>query len=238
MLQSRVIVSGLSILLSAVACGGSAQVDGAAGGPGAGGPGAGGNGSSAGASARAGAPGYAGAPGGPGGAPAGTAGNPSTGDGGNAGYCTVAKVNYPNGASWACDCNTCSCYNGQISSTTVACYACSYGGNRYFAGQSFPSLDGCNTCSCDQAGGVSCTELGCACNPPQEWSKKYATTDPQSCALLDFVCPGNTSPFQNSCGCGCQQASSCPEWIDCAPSPQDTNCEAQKTKCPFSKLAL
>lgn len=37
---------------------------------------------------------------------------------------------------------------------------CSYGGKEYPIGASFPSQDGCNTCSCDM-GGVACTEKAC-----------------------------------------------------------------------------
>ena len=39
--------------------------------------------------------------------------------------------------------------------------ACSYGGKSYKAGASFPSTDGCNTCSCDISGSVACTLMAC-----------------------------------------------------------------------------
>ena len=39
--------------------------------------------------------------------------------------------------------------------------ACSYGGKTYQSGASFPSTDGCNTCSCDVSGAVACTLMGC-----------------------------------------------------------------------------
>lgn len=37
---------------------------------------------------------------------------------------------------------------------------CDYDGTRYDEGASFPSSDGCNTCSCED-GGVACTEMAC-----------------------------------------------------------------------------
>ena len=39
---------------------------------------------------------------------------------------------------------------------------CLYGGEVYRPGQSFPSTDGCNTCSCSPGGAVACTLRACA----------------------------------------------------------------------------
>ena len=36
-----------------------------------------------------------------------------------------------------------------------------YNGKRYREGESFPSIDGCNTCSCVAKGGVVCTKRAC-----------------------------------------------------------------------------
>nr|XP_022311780.1 four-domain proteases inhibitor-like isoform X1 [Crassostrea virginica] len=38
---------------------------------------------------------------------------------------------------------------------------CRYNGRRYRIGESFPSSDGCNTCTCGVGGQVSCTEKAC-----------------------------------------------------------------------------
>jgi hypothetical protein len=40
-------------------------------------------------------------------------------------------------------------------------HTCSYAGKTYGAGTSFPSTDGCNTCSCDTSGAVECTLVAC-----------------------------------------------------------------------------
>ncbi len=42
---------------------------------------------------------------------------------------------------------------------------CAYNGSTYQSGQSFPSTDGCNTCTCTESGGLACTER--ACPPPR-----------------------------------------------------------------------
>jgi von Willebrand factor type C domain len=38
---------------------------------------------------------------------------------------------------------------------------CKYDGKEYGINESFPARDGCNTCTCDKTGSVSCTEIGC-----------------------------------------------------------------------------
>jgi hypothetical protein len=38
---------------------------------------------------------------------------------------------------------------------------CSYEGEDYEAGDSFPSADGCNSCSCMEDGGIACTLMAC-----------------------------------------------------------------------------
>ena len=38
--------------------------------------------------------------------------------------------------------------------------ACDYEGVTYEDGESFPDVDGCNTCTCED-GNASCTEIGC-----------------------------------------------------------------------------
>jgi hypothetical protein len=41
------------------------------------------------------------------------------------------------------------------------CGGCDYGGKHYASGESFPSTDGCNSCSCGDNGMVACTEKAC-----------------------------------------------------------------------------
>ncbi|MFH2019515.1 MAG: hypothetical protein ABII80_02800 [bacterium] len=74
-------------------------------------------------------------------------------------------------------CNSCSCQNGNVSCTVMACeenympdedpidpYAsdlsCYYNGVTYQAGEGFQDTDSCNWCSCDD-GEVACTTMAC-----------------------------------------------------------------------------
>lgn len=155
-----------------------------------------------------------------------------------AGGCDHGGKHYEPGQSFpaADGCNTCTCEaGGMISCTEMGCEpACVYAGKPYGIGDSFPSEDGCNTCTCAQPKVVSCTTKACACDPAKEWWKKYVSTDPKKCALIDYECPENTTHFENQCGCGCAQDPSCPPTVDCMPP---ANCNALKKKCPFSGVA-
>ena len=44
---------------------------------------------------------------------------------------------------------------------------CFYNNRNYMAGQSFPSNDGCNTCTCNGHNRVTCTERACFPNPSE-----------------------------------------------------------------------
>jgi hypothetical protein len=135
-------------------------------------------------------------------------------------------------------CNTCECLEtGDVGCTLMACpVECTWQGETYQPNESFPAGDGCNTCVCETDGYVACTELACACDPNTEWYRRYFEADPESCALIDYDCPPNTFPFSNTCGCGCEQDSSCPEWFDCMPP---NPCDPQKIQleCPYSGIA-
>lgn len=70
-------------------------------------------------------------------------------------------------------CNTCRCEaDGRVACTLIGCEpgdggasgggdVCQYGGKTYRAGDTFPSTDGCNSCSCGPGGSVGCTERAC-----------------------------------------------------------------------------
>ena len=147
---------------------------------------------------------------------------------------------YPVGASFPAGdgCNTCECLDaGSVSCTLAVCAdTCTYAGKEYQHGEQFPSLDGCNTCTCDN-GGVSCTEINCPCDPQSEWYRDYIGMSPMECAVIDYACPENTTAFSNSCGCGCEQDSSCPQWFNCMP-PSPCNVDEIKKTCPYSGIAL
>jgi hypothetical protein len=115
-------------------------------------------------------------------------------------------------------------------------YDCLYAGYSRKPGDQFPSIDGCNTCSCTKSGDIVCTEKACPCMPSQEWYQHYEMTDPMQCAASTFACAPNTLRFDNSCGCGCRQSDQCPKWFNCMPP---TPCDVPKIKeaCPYSGIA-
>jgi hypothetical protein len=51
-----------------------------------------------------------------------------------------------------------------VQGADTAPVTCSYGGQTYALGATFPATDGCNTCTCS-ATGVGCTKIGC---PPRD----------------------------------------------------------------------
>jgi hypothetical protein len=123
-----------------------------------------------------------------------------------------------------------------VACTEKACASCLYGGATYKPGDTFPATDGCNTCSCGADGAVGCTKKACVCDPAKEWYRNYVGKSPQQCAVIDFVCPANTTYFANDCGCGCQQSATCPQWFDCMP-PSPCDPAKIKAECPYSGIA-
>jgi len=153
--------------------------------------------------------------------------------------CTHENQTYDVGESFPAGdgCNLCTCMsNGAVECTTAVCgQNCTYAGTEYSPGDTFDALDGCNTCECYTDGNVGCTELACACNPTTEWWREYMSTMPQQCTMLDFMCPTNTTRFDNTCGCGCEQDSACAESYDCTP-PNPCDVMQIQTDCPYSEI--
>ena len=143
------------------------------------------------------------------------------------------------GAFWPAGdgCNICQCVSaGETSCTTNACgVPCAYAGQQKAPGTSFPSIDGCNTCECQSDGTVSCTELACTCDAAAEWWRDYVATSTAECAVIDYSCPDNTTGFENSCGCGCEQSSACAESYNCTP-PNNCNVPQIMIDCPYSEI--
>ncbi len=122
---------------------------------------------------------------------------------------------------------------------------CFYGGVEYAASDTFsptfPARDGCNSCGCmldtQSQPTIFCTTAVCKCDPASETYRSYVATDSTKCKLVDFMCPENTAPFTNDCGCGCEQSTDCPNVFDCTPDPATmrSNCDpALEARCPYS----
>ena len=121
-------------------------------------------------------------------------------------------------------------------------------GDRQISGECPPSVQCysrtlCGTtinCVSESGAGGAGGAGGASCDPAVEYNRKYVTTRPATCALIDYACPASTLMFQNECGCGCEQPASCPEWVDCAPRvdmrPPDPLC-ADSGACPYTQRA-
>lgn len=91
----------------------------------------------------------------------------------------------------------------KLAITSTQSTTCAYDGQTYTPGQTFPSTDGCNTCTCGTNGSVGCTKRACTCDPANEPWRSYIGT-PQQCMTIRYTCSAGKVPFQNSCGCGCE----------------------------------
>jgi hypothetical protein len=112
--------------------------------------------------------------------------------------------------------------------------------------QEIPSQDSCPSNAECYSMSICCTTIWCAkassaCDPTTEYNRKYLATG-DNCQLVKFTCPANTTVFFNSCGCGCQQDASCPQYVDCMPGPgtSDPLCGATGAddRCPYSPRAM
>ena len=67
------------------------------------------------------------------------------------------------GETFTDECNSCTCNDdGSITCEEVQnCAACSYEGQDYAVGDSWPKGDGCNFCQCLAFDDVSCTDAAC-----------------------------------------------------------------------------
>ncbi|HTM46076.1 MAG TPA: hypothetical protein VL137_14040 [Polyangiaceae bacterium] len=93
-------------------------------------------------------------------------------------------------------------------------------------------------CSTIWCAGASSSDAG-TCNRDAEYNRHYVATSVSECTTVRYACEANTTAFQNACGCGCEQPTSCPQAVDCmpGPGPSDPLC-TDRTMCPFSIRAL
>ncbi|MBW2735005.1 MAG: hypothetical protein JRH20_21705 [Deltaproteobacteria bacterium] len=116
---------------------------------------------------------------------------------------------------------------------------CTFNGQDYVEDEEFSAGDSCNTCSCFAGGQVYCTKRMCPipfCDPKSEWYRDYVSTDPEQCKVIKYSCPVNTTYFSNTCGCGCEQDASCPQWVNCMP-PAPCDVDALRERCPYTQIA-
>jgi hypothetical protein len=90
---------------------------------------------------------------------------------------------------------------------------------------------------------ITCEEgkdSGGECNPEEEPDRNYVGDSPEECAVIDFACPEHTEYFGNDCGCGCEQAADCPDYVDCMPGPEPRpGCSTEeRARCPYTVVAF
>jgi hypothetical protein len=125
--------------------------------------------------------------------------------------CVVDGVEYPLGGlpfDAPDGCNTCTCgWHGVVTCTEMACCAdengdgvcdvdCTYDGVGYTAGDTFPSTDGCNSCTCDTSGYVACTAMACVELADCDGNNAMCDAIPPSCdtGLVPSVVDGCWGP--------------------------------------------
>ena len=86
---------------------------------------------------------------------------------------------------------------------------------------------------------IVCSHGESSCNPESDYNRHYVSTDPNQCMVIDYMCPEETKPFSGPCGCGCEQDSNCPAYVDCMPGPTTSNplC-ASDGRCPYTIRAM
>ncbi len=85
----------------------------------------------------------------------------------------------------ATDGDGCSAICTTESATPTPPTVCPYGGKTYTIGASFPSTDGCNTCTCSANGAVACTLMACV-------SSSSSSSVSATLCVSDTECSGGT----------------------------------------------
>lgn len=84
---------------------------------------------------------------------------------------------------------------------------------------------------------IVCQQGALECDHEANVHLHYVGDSPQECQVIDYSCPEYTTGFSNGCGCGCEQPSSCPEFLDCEPGGSvDPLCNSEE--CPYTPRAF
>lgn len=176
-----------------------------------------------------------------GGAP-GTGGDDSTGTGGEPPQCCLADAVCDDGDLQVDSESDCpiggECYSNTVCCSTVWCM------------EEQALCDAIPTCADDETEVEACLEgrscvkralcgeiiicqkLEAYCDVGEQPNRHYVGQGSE-CIGIDLACPEHTTSFDEPCGCGCEQPSSCPAYIDCMPTNEpDPLCNSDE--CPYS----
>lgn len=157
--------------------------------------------------------------------------------GAGGGTCTQGGRVYKDGESVPSgDCNSCTCSNGAIQCTLIACnpqpvITCMHGGRVYQPGDTFQDDKSCNKCTCHENGGVSCTEINCPLPAPQPACRRTGCSG-QICADRDVA---STCEWREEYAC--YKTAPCERQVDgtCGFTPTDAlkMCLAKVGVCEY-----
>ncbi|MFO0555684.1 MAG: hypothetical protein U0271_45325 [Polyangiaceae bacterium] len=88
---------------------------------------------------------------------------------------------------------------------------CLYEGESYTAGETFPAADGCNSCTCEAGGAVSCTDETCPVEPVDCDDAQKPLCDPAPNCSAEAVCSNGDWACQETCPCDNVELPSCPK---------------------------
>ena len=202
--------------------------------------------STGGVPASGGNPGAGGGPssGGDSGADGGSGGEPGSGGGG--GECCLADFQCDEGDT-EIDIDSGCPVGAECYAKTVCC-------ETGYCMRQQPICDGIPTCQEGESEVTECPEgwsctlralcgavITClkddVCDPTVQPNRDYVASSEAECATVDYSCPEHTTSFTDECGCGCEQPSTCPGWLDCAPGGLlDPLCSSGE--CPYTQRGL
>lgn len=115
----------------------------------------------------------------------------------NALYCNSMRYTFIFASSLILLGASCTPFAFQNSDTAM----CSYDGSTYAMGASFPSSDGCNSCSCGENGEVACTLRACAPTLPVTQCAQASDCESQDldrsfCDAGAWACVNTVCEFQ------------------------------------------
>lgn len=190
-------------------------------------------------------------------------GGTASGGAGTGGASTGGSPSGAGGAECCLAFPSCDGFDKQIDSPAdcpvgIDCYSSSICCSTIWCMPEQPACDGIAVCLEDETeveecppGGTCTVRSHCdsvivcqlnegVCDPEREHDRHYVAESTETCAVIDYACPEDTTGFSNECGCGCEQPAECPEFVNCEPRldpgyEPDPLCSSED--CPYTVRA-